>query len=211
MEAKVKLPPLLSDNMVLQQKSNVRIWGKATPNSTVVVTPSWANKEVKTHADEKGCWELQITTPAASFEEYTLTLTDGEQSVTLQHLLIGEVWLCAGQSNMVMPLNGFDYCPISDSNNVIADAPNHPGIRMVTIKPTVKLSPQEYAEGSWQQPTTENAPKFSAAAYHYALTLQRTLQIPIGVITCAWGSSRIEGWLPKEILQTYNDEDLTLI
>ena len=58
MEAKVKLPPLLSDNMVLQQKSNVRIWGKATPNSTVVVTPSWANKEVKTHADEKGCWEL---------------------------------------------------------------------------------------------------------------------------------------------------------
>ena len=186
MEAKVKLPPLLSDNMVLQQKSNVRIWGKATPNSTVVVTPSWANKEVKTHADEKGCWELQITTPAASFEEYTLTLTDGEQSVTLQHLLIGEVWLCAGQSNMVMPLNGFDYCPISDSNNVIADAPNHPGIRMVTIKPTVKLSPQEYAEGSWQQPTTENAPKFSAAAYHYALTLQRTLQIPIGVITCAW-------------------------
>ena len=97
MEAKVKLPPLLSDNMVLQQKSNVRIWVKATPNSTVVVTPSWANKEVKTHADEKGCWELQITTPAASFEEYTLTLTDGEQSVTLQHLLIGEVWLCAGQ------------------------------------------------------------------------------------------------------------------
>ncbi len=83
---------------------------------------------------KKGCWELQITTPAASFEEYTLTLTDGEQSVTLQHLLIGEVWLCAGQSNMVMPLNGFDYCPISDSNNVIADAPNHPGIRMVTIK-----------------------------------------------------------------------------
>lgn len=79
MEAKVKLPPLLSDNMVLQQKSNVRIWGKATPNSTVVVTPSWANKEVKTHADEKGCWELQITTLAASFEEYTLTLTDGEQ------------------------------------------------------------------------------------------------------------------------------------
>ena len=74
MEAKVKLPPLLSDNMVLQQKSNVRIWGKATPNSTVVVTPSWANKEVKTHADEKGCWELQITTPAASFEEYTLTI-----------------------------------------------------------------------------------------------------------------------------------------
>ena len=103
---------------------------------------------------------------------------------------------------MVMPLNGFDYCPISDSNNVIADAPNHPGIRMVTIKPTVKLSPQEYAEGSWQQPTTENAPKFSAAAYHYALTLQRTLADSYRSYHLCMGSSRVEGWLPKEILQT---------
>ena len=104
MEAKVKLPPLLSDNMVLQQKSNVRIWGKATPNSTVVVTPSWANKEVKTHADEKGCWELQITTPDASLEEHTLTLKDGEQYVTLQNLLVGEVWLYAGQNKLLMLL-----------------------------------------------------------------------------------------------------------
>ena len=96
MEAKVNFRTLLSFIMVLNKKRILRIWGKATPNSTVVVTPSWANKEVKTHADEKGCWELQITTPAASFEEYTLTLTDGEQSVTLQHLLVGEVFLCAG-------------------------------------------------------------------------------------------------------------------
>ena len=210
-EAKIKLPPLLSDNMVLQQQSNVRIWGEATPNSTIVVTPSWANQGIRTRADEKGYWKLELPTPIASFNEYTLTLTDGEHPVTLHHLLIGEVWLCAGQSNMVMPLNGFDYCPVSNANKVIADAPNHPGIRMVTIKPTVKLSPQEYAEGSWQQPTTKNAPKFSAVAYHYALALQQTLQVPVGIITCAWGGSRVEGWLPKEILQTYKDEDLTLV
>lgn len=210
-EAKIKLPPLLSDNMVLQQQSNVRIWGEATPNAIVVATSSWASHEVKTRVDKDGRWKLEIATPAAGFDEHTLTLSDGGQPVTLRHLLIGEVWLCSGQSNMVMPLKGFDHSPVGDSNNAIADAPNHPGIRMVTIKPTVKLTPQEYAEGSWQLPTTENAPQFSAVAYHYALTLQRTLQVPIGIITCAWGGSRVEGWLPKEILQTYEDEDLTLI
>lgn len=207
MVAKIKLPPLLSDNMVLQQQTNVRIWGEASPNSSITIVPSWADHEIKTHTDAKGCWELWMKTPVASYDEQTLTLTDKEHSITLHHILIGEVWLCAGQSNMVMPLNGFGYCPIRDSNNVIADAPNYPGIRMATIKPTVQLSPQEYAEGSWKQPSAENASMFSAAAYHYALALQRTLQVPVGIITCAWGGSRVEGWLPKEILQTYPDED----
>lgn len=209
-KAEIKLPPLLGDNMVLQQQSQVRIWGEASPNATVVATPSWATSRTQTQADAKGRWELQLATPAATFEEHTLTLADGGQPVVLQHLLIGEVWLCAGQSNMAMPLSGFDDCPVGNANSVIADAPNHPGIRMATIKPAVKLVPQEYAEGGWLQPTTESAAGFSAVAYHYALALQRTLQVPIGIIVCAWGGSRVEGWLPKEILQTYPDEDLSL-
>ncbi len=209
--ATIKLPYLLGDNMVLQQQAHARIWGEATPHSTVTVVPSWTTHETKAVAAQTGHWEAYIETPAGSLMEHTLTLTDDGQPVTLHHVLIGEVWLCAGQSNMVMPLGGFDYCPIRGANLVIADAPNHPGIRMITLKPTVKLSPQEDAEGSWQQPTTENAPAFSAAAYHYALALQRTLQLPVGIITCAWGGSRVEGWLPKEILQTYEDEDLSLI
>ena len=209
-EAKIKLPSLLSDNMVLQQQTSVRLWGESSPNATVTVAPSWSKAAAHTKADNKGCWELFIQTPAASFTQHTLKFTDGE-SVTLRNILIGEVWLCAGQSNMVMPLNGFDYCPIRDANQVIADAPNHPVIRMVTIKPKVALTPQMYTEGSWQMPSTENAKMFSAAAYHYALALQRTLQVPVGIITSAWGGSRVEGWLPKEILKTYKDEDLSIV
>lgn len=209
-EAKIKLPALLGDNMVLQQQTQVRLWGEATPNSTVTATPSWSKATVKTKANARGYWELFIQTPVAGFISHTLKLTDGEP-VTLQHILIGEVWLCTGQSNMVMPLQGFDYCPIRHANQMIADAPNHPAIRMATIKPKVALTPQEYAEGSWQMPTTENVKMFSAAAYHYALALQQTLQVPVGIITCAWGGSRVEGWLPKEILQTYKDEDLSVV
>lgn len=209
-EAKIKLPSLLNDNMVLQQQTSVRLWGESSPNATVTVAPSWSKAAAHTKADNKGCWELFIQTPAASFTQHTLKFTDGEP-VTLRNILIGEVWLCAGQSNMVMPLNGFDYCPIRDANQVIADAPNHPAIRMVTIKPKVALTPQMYTEGSWQMPSTENAKMFSAAAYHYALALQRTLQVPVGIITSAWGGSRVEGWLPKEILETYKDEDLSIV
>lgn len=209
-EARIKLPALISDNMVLQQQTRVRLWGESTPNSTVVATPSWNKVNVKTTADNKGYWELFIQTPNASFTTHTLQLTDGEP-INLHNILIGEVWLCTGQSNMVMPLQGFDYCPIRDANQIIADASNHPTIRMATIKPKVTLTPQEYAEGSWQMPTTENAKMFSAAAYHYALALQRTLQVPVGIITSAWGGSRVEGWLPKEILQTYKEEDLSII
>lgn len=211
LEAKVKLPSLLSDYMVLQQQSDVRIWGEATPRSTVVVTPSWTTHAIDTRADASGHWEVRLLTPAADFVEKTLTVSDGESTATLHHLLIGEVWLCSGQSNMVMPLEGFDDCPVRNSNNVIADAVNHPNIRVLTLKPTVKITPQEYAEGSWQISNTENALKFSAVAYYYAMALQRTLHVPVGVIVCAWGGSRVEGWLPKDILETYPDEDMTLI
>ena len=210
-QANIKLPSLISDYMVLQQQTDVRIWGEATPKAAVTATASWLGKQVRTQADQDGHWELWLSTPTASFEEQTLKLTEGKQTVTLHHILIGEVWFCSGQSNMVMPLKGFDYCPIRDANNVIADASNHPGIRMATIKPVVKLTPQEYAEGSWLPSTVDNAPGFSAVAYHYALALQRTLQVPVGVITSAWGGSRVEGWLPKEILQTYPDEDLSQV
>ena len=210
-QAKIKIPALISDYMVLQQQDDVRIWGEATPESIVSATASWMDKQVSTQADKDGRWELRLSTPDASFEEQTLKLGEGEDVVHIGHILIGEVWLCSGQSNMVMPLQGFNYCPIRDANNVIADASNHPAIRMATVKPMVKLTPQEYAEGSWLPSTVDNAPRFSAVAYHYALALQRTLQVPVGIITCAWGGSRVEGWLPKEILQTYPDEDLTQI
>lgn len=202
--AKIKLPQLLSDHMVLQQQTDVRLWGEATPNSIVTIKASWTNTSVETKADPKGFWETTFITPSASFTPQTLTITD-EESIILHDILIGEVWLCSGQSNMVMPLNGFKGCPIKNSNNVIATALNHSGIRMVTIERKSSLIPQKYANGKWEKPTTENAQNFSATGYFYALALQQTLQVPIGIINCSWNGSCLEGWLPKEILENYPD------
>ncbi|MDH6358341.1 sialate O-acetylesterase [Parabacteroides sp. PF5-9] len=208
--AKIKLPQLISDHMVMQQQEYVRLWGEATPNATVTIQPSWSNDATETQADVNGYWQTEINTPSAGFQTYTLTISDGEP-VTLHDILIGEVWFCSGQSNMEMPLNGFWNSPIKEANHTIADAGNHPGIRMATIERKGASTPQRYANGTWKVSNPENAPSFSATAYFYALALQRTLQVPVGIISCAWGGSRVEGWLPKEILQTYEDEDLSKV
>ncbi len=207
--AEIKLPDLISDNMVVQQEADACLWGEAKAGSTVSIRPSWTTQVFTTKAGSDGRWTTTVATPSASFTPYTLTIADDDGERTLHNVLVGEVWFCSGQSNMEMPLNGFWNCPIDDANNLIADAPNHPAIRMATIERRGATTPQEYARGQWKLPTPDNAQWFSATAYHYALALQRTLQVPVGIISCAWGGSRVEGWLPKEILETYPDEDLS--
>jgi sialate O-acetylesterase len=206
-DAKLKLPAQISSNMVLQQQTKVCLWGEATPNATVTITTSWSLPETaKAGADGK--WTASIETPEASFMEQDLLVSDGDSKVLLKNILIGEVWFCSGQSNMEMPLNGFGGCPILNANNLIADAPNHV-IRMATIEKKAALTPQPYANGEWKTATPDNAQWFSATAYNFALGLQRTLQVPIGIINCSWGGSHVEGWLPKEILQGYPDIDIS--
>ncbi|MDO4754756.1 MAG: sialate O-acetylesterase [Parabacteroides sp.] len=205
--AKVNLPDLISHNMVLQQQTNARFWGEATPNSTVTIQTSW-NTFTETKADTQGFWETTVSTPSASFTPQTITISDGEPT-TLHNVLIGEVWLCSGQSNMEMPLKGFARCPIEDANDVIADAPNHT-IRIATIQRKGALTPQTYAKSEWKESTTENVADFTATGYFYALALQKTLQVPIGLINCSWGGSCIEGWLPENILKGYSDIDLEI-
>ena len=119
-EAKVKLPSVLSSNMVLQQQSNVKLWGNAKENSFVTVKTSWNNKSYKTATDQQGKWLLVVSTPAAG-GPYEISFSDGETS-TLKNILIGEVWFCSGQSNMEMPMSGFDRQPTQGTNDIIAKA-----------------------------------------------------------------------------------------
>ena len=119
-EAKVKLPSVLSCNMVLQQQSNVKLRGKAKENSFVTVKTSWNNKSYKTATDQQGTWLLVVSTPAAG-GPYEISFSDGE-TLTLKNILIGEVWFCSGQSNMEMPMSGFDRQPTQGTNDIIAKA-----------------------------------------------------------------------------------------
>ena len=143
LSAKVVLPQILSDHAVLQQQTEVKLWGKAVPNTTVNVTPSWNNQTITAQSDNEGRWQVSIQTPAADFTPYSIEFSDGEIT-RIQNILIGEVWFCSGQSNMEMPLNGFWNCPIEHANETIATSGEWNAIRMATIPKTGALTPVSY-------------------------------------------------------------------
>ena len=206
--AKVTLPDILSDNMVLQQNIGVKLWGKANPNSVVKVQPSWVKMTTTVKTDSQGNWQANIQTPQASFTPQTLTFSDGEV-LTLKNILIGEVWLASGQSNMEMPLNGFWNCPIKGANETIALSGQNKGIRFATVPKTPAYEPQETVASKWMESNPNNSAWFSATAYHFAQTLYHSLDVPVGIIVCSWGGSRVESWTNRQILETYPDIDLT--
>ena len=206
--AKITLPDILSDNMVLQQNTSVKLWGKATQNALVKVTTSWNNKIATVQADKNGNWLVKVQTPKATFTPQTITFSDGEKTL-LTNILIGEVWLASGQSNMEMPLGGYWNCPVKNANETIAKSSKNKGIRFATVPKTPAYEPQETTPGKWKECNPNNAPGFSATAYYFAQTMYDVLEIPVGIIVCSWGGSRVESWLNREILETYPDIDLT--
>ena len=207
--AKIELPEIVGDNMVLQQQTEARLWGTAQAGATVSAKADWLTEAVSTKAGKDGRWQLLLTTPAAEKKEHRIVLSEnGQQQVTLSRVLIGEVWFASGQSNMEMPLEGFWNCPVKNSNEEIATAAEHPWVRMAPIKQNGQLKPVETCPGKWQVPSPETAAYFSATAWYFARMMQRVLDIPVGVIACAWGGSKVEGWTPEEIVRTYDDIDI---
>lgn len=202
----LNLPQIFSDNMMLQQQTNAKIWGWAKPGSSVLVRTSWSNLKQNVVAGKDGRWEASVHTPKASQKTYTLTIEgDGEKKV-LKNILVGEVWFCSGQSNMEMPLGGFWNCPVEGANEAIATSGKYKAsIRVATVEKDGAQEPQKDVRCRWDECTPEKASAFSACGYFFARTLTDLLDVPVGIINCSWGGSCVEGWLPKEILLTYPD------
>ena len=204
-QAKVELPEIIGDNMVLQQQTNAHLWGKATPKATVTISVSWSGEKFTTRADKEGHWLVSVPTPAASKDEQTIVIEENGEQTVISRVLIGEVWFASGQSNMEMPLNGFWNCPVEGSNEVIATASENRYVRIAPIPQNGQTKPVEEVKGKWEVPSPATAPRMSATSYFFATMLQRALDIPVGVIACAWGGSRVEGWLPESIVSKYED------
>lgn len=205
-QAKVKLPHILCDNMVLQQQTDARLWGWAKAGKAVKVTTSWNGKTVQCNADKAGKWLVKVQTPAASYTPYSITFDDGDGQVVLQNVLVGEVWVCAGQSNMEMPLKGFGQCPVENFNHHVLEAQNPKGVRSVKIPSIMRMTPQEDADCVWRECTPQNVVDFSATGYFFARLVNKTLNIPVGLIEANKGGSRVESWLTKENLEKYTNE-----
>lgn len=206
----VELPDIISDNAVLQQSTQAKLWGWAKPGKTVTVTPEWDGKSYTAKADKKsGRWEVNVATPAASFTPWTITFDEGNGSpVTISNVLIGEVWFCSGQSNMEMPLRGFGHQPVEGAMQAIAYSGRYPHIRMANIPKRQEYEVQERTPGKWDVSSPAKAGEFSALAYFFARSLADILNTPVGIINCAYGGSKLESWLPKEVLDTYPGYDM---
>ena len=205
-QAKVRLSHLVGDNMVLQQQTEVRLWGWAKPGAQVKVTTSWSSDVTTVKAAKDGAWIAKVRTPKASYEPLTLTFDDGDGPQTIRNVLSGEVWVCAGQSNMEMPVKGFWGCPVEGYNQAVVDARNHRAVRSVKVPSIMRMEPQADAQCEWRECGPQTVSDFSATGYFFARTLHQALDIPIGIIEANKGGSRVESWLTKENLQRHTKE-----
>lgn len=208
-EAKLVLGGLFVDGVVLQQESEAAIWGTAAPGAQISVSTSWNGKTYRAKTDSDGCWKTFVETPSASYKSYSFTVKGDGATVRVNDVLIGEVWMASGQSNMEMPMRGFFNCPVENAIDFISAPSAKEKIRMFNVPKAQSYEPLTDVTGQWWGACSETVPEMSATAYFFALELNEVLDIPVGIISCAYGGARVESWLPKEILQTYPDEDLS--
>ena len=208
MHAKVELPPIFADNMVLQQQSDAAVWGKAEPGAKITITTTWSKAKTVVNAGEDGKWFARLATPVAG-GPYEITFNDGDK-VTVKNVLIGEVWICSGQSNMEMPMKGFLGQPVDGSTDLILEAKPATLIRSCNLKKTRTFEPQETCEATWYDHTPEGVAEASATAYFFAKRLYDVLGIPVAVINVSWGGTPIEGWMNPELLKSEFADEINL-
>ncbi len=203
--SQVQLPSFFSDNMVLQQDTLVAIWGTDKANVKVKVSGSWGEKIV-TKTNEKGQWKVKIKTPKAGKTAYNVTIK-GTNEVVLKEVLIGEVWLCSGQSNMAMALKGFNFSPITGNTESILNSKNN-NIRFFTTERNASLNLENNVTGQWQIASPLTVKDFSATAYFFGKKIESVLDIPIGLIHTSWGGSTVEAWTDVQTLSNYKSIEL---
>ncbi len=190
-EAKIKLPAVISDHMVLQQEANVNLWGWAEPGEKI--TAKFADKSVQTVAGPDKKWRVRLGNLKAGTKG-DLTIS-GEDTVTVKDVLVGEVWVASGQSNMEWIVKNS-----ANADQEIAAA-KYPEIRMFTVTKDKSLTPKEDCAGTWQVSSPETAGAFSAVGYYFARELHKKLNVPVGVIHTSWGGTPAEFWTPTPIIE----------
>ncbi len=194
-EAKVELAPVFTDNLVLQREMTVPIWGKAKPGEEVTV--KFAGQSVVAKADEAGKWMAKLSPLETSKENRTLEVSSAENSITINNVLVGEVWLCSGQSNMQLPLWGTNPRFRHQDGDKVAAGANYPLIRFVQMRPVGWSEfPRDDFKMDWQPVRPDNISPFTATGFFFGRELFLALDIPIGLIGSYWGGTRIEPWTP---------------
>ena len=189
------LNPVFQDHAVLQRDKPINVWGDASPRETLTV--SLGSQSASAQADERGHWHATLpATPAGGPHELAVHTQSG-QVQTVSDVLVGDVWLCSGQSNMVLQVHRS-----LDSRSEIANSAND-AIRMLTVPETSSPRPldQFMQPVTWKVTSPATVPDFSAACFYFARELRKTVDVPMGLVVSAWGGSRIETWMSEAALR----------
>jgi sialate O-acetylesterase len=199
--AQIKLPALVGDNMVLQQKTEVHIWGKATPGDKLSISASWMTTKLNTVAAKDGKWKTKLTTAKAG-GPYTITITGNKETLTIHNVMLGEVWLCSGQSNMEFTINmlgGWEESYPSELKDLRMKG--YQNLRLFTVKKMSSPVPLDSCSGKWHLATPENVGEFSATAFFFGRELNNRLDLPVGLISSSWGGSPAEAWTSEALIK----------
>lgn len=191
--AEIRLPAIFSDHMVVQRDAALKVWGWADPGEAVTV--NLATQRRTTHADDAGRWLAQLDPLERSENPLEMTVSAaGENSLNVRDILVGEVWLCSGQSNMEWP--------VTHANNASSEiaAAHHPNIRMFRVDQSARAQPAPDCSGSWVVCTTQTAGGFSAVGYFFGRDLHKSLHVPVGLINSSFGGATLEAWMDRGTL-----------
>ncbi len=206
--AEVKLPAIVSSNMVLQRNTTIKLWGWADANEKITIKTSWLKDVIKMKADSMGNWSVEVNTNNSK-ESQTIHIKSKDSDIILENVLFGEVWLCSGQSNMQQPLRGYFGQPTLGSLIATARSTN-PNLRLFTVDKVGSKTPlldiEKYT--AWQQASPESVLDFSAVAYFFGQQLQEILDVPVGLIHTSWGGSTVQAWISQEVMSSFQKIDL---
>lgn len=209
-EARVTLSSIWGDGMVIQREQQVLFWGESTAANgrSVVIAPSWSKTKYKAVVAD-GRWSVKIPTAGAG-GPYTVSFDDGEET-TLSDVLLGDVWLCMGQSNMEMPMAGWANQPVLEAQSAILGAGEKENIRLYQMEITPSQTPQSDVEGSWARCSPQSVADFSAVGYLFGREINAKLDVPIGLLSINKGASIVETWMAQEWLEQFKEYDYSVL
>lgn len=200
LSAQLKLSSLFTDNMVLQRDTSVSVWGWGIPGEKVCVTASWNEKSFSTVVSEDGTWSLKVVTDDAG-GPYEINVHSKDEHIRITELMLGEVWICSGQSNMVMKMTGYTGQPVENALQYVLESPGYAeSVRIFNIKRDSSHVAKHECEAVWEKASPSSTASASALGYIFATRLADALNVPIGIIMTTYGGTRIESWTPKHEL-----------
>lgn len=196
----LRVAHIFSDHMVLQRETDAPVWGWGEPGKTVTVLPSWNLSPVTAKVAADGTWRVSVKTTQAG-GPYTLTVRSGRESLVLEDILLGEVWVCSGQSNMEMPVSGFGFQEVEGATETILQAASYADrVRVFDIRTPKCKEPVDDVDAAWAVASAGVCAHTSAVAWFFATALSSNLHVPVGIIVNPWGGSRIEPWMTREAI-----------